>query len=280
MLFRACQGYDWASAGRLYQDCFTACDEAWAGSVLESPDCPSVLAGPVAGLAGFAATCASDPCQETCASLTACILSECPGVDPSWAPGIEGDCRNGCDAGTVATVAETPCPDLIAAICDSDPAFEATCHPPPATCAEDAACGDWSDKLAECIVQHCAPNADAYRAGLEAVLGAYCRGDTDCPPATEVAAALDPSATCDSPGLDTLGHGAPFTALCEGTLGVTPAEVSAACGHLAPCPGAEWLGGVPGCMGFLALVDQAAQRVQCLAAVADCTGAYACLEGL
>jgi len=276
----ACQGYDWASAGLLFEACFQACDEAWAAGVLDQPACAGVEAAAAEALADYAAACTANPCGAACDAFAACVVTACEALDPGLAAGIASDCHAWCTPPSSAWMIETPCADLVAALSEGDPGFAQACHGAPSTCAGPDLCQPWADKVTGCIVAHCGGHADAYRAGLVHLLATLCTSDPQCPAPADVQGGLNPAVTCDTPGFDTLGSEPPFTELCAGTVGVTPEQVGQACALLAGCPGAEWLGGVEGCSAFLVLASTAAQRTQCLIAAPDCTGAYACLEGL
>jgi hypothetical protein len=276
----ACVGFDWSNSGVLFEACFAVCDEPWAQGLLALPGCPEVLNGPATSLAAYVAGCDSNPCDQACAGFAACVVDQCEAIDDSWQAGIAQDCHDWCTPESTAWLLETPCKDLLAALAQDDPQFDTTCHGQHAVCPGPDLCDPWGAKLAGCIQAHCQGNADQYQPGLEWLLSAVCQTDPQCATAEEVAAALAPELTCDSPGLSTLGHDVPFTPLCEGTLGVTPDQVRAACQLLTTCPGAEWMNGVDGCMAYLAIIDGAAARVLCLDVAGDCTGAYACLEGL
>jgi|GEM_PF-3417193 len=276
----ACLGFDWGSAGILFEACFAVCDEPWALSVLAAPACADVEAAAAGAIADYAPSCTTNPCDPACASFAACVVGACEALAPSLEAGIASDCHAWCTPASSVWMFETPCADLVTALGQGDPTFATACHGAATTCAGAELCEPWAAKVAGCIVAHCAGNVDPYRDGLELLLGNLCQHDPKCPSVADVQGGLSPAATCDSPGFDTLGHDEPFTALCDGTVGVTPAQVTGACELLSTCPGAEWLGGLAGCSAFLVLTPGAAQRTQCLEDAVDCTGAYACLEGL
>ena len=276
----ACLGYDWAGAGGVFEACFTACDDAFAAAVLGAPGCPEARALSAAALADTWSRCDTNPCDPVCDAFAACLVDRCEALEEAHAPSLVSGCHDWCTAGAAAWVQETPCPDLVEALSESDPAFAEGCHGPVAPCPGPDLCDPWGVKLSGCVVAHCNGNADAYGPGLETLLSWVCQHDAQCGSAAEVQGVLAADVTCDGPALATLGHDAPFTGLCEGTLGVPSADVADACDPLAACPGAEWLGGIPGCMAFLAILHDVVPRVQCLRAAADCTAAYACLEGV
>ena len=276
----ACVGYDWASAGALFEACFSACDASWADALLAAAGCPDVTTAAAARLPGYEASCAANPCDAACDAFAACVVEGCEAVDAALQPSIATDCHGWCTPASSVWMGETPCADLLAALSQGDPTFETTCHGAASACQGPELCDPWGAKMAGCIAAHCEGNADPYQAGLAVLLSAVCQRDAACPSQADVQAVLDPSVTCDTAWLQSLGHDAPFTALCEGSLGVEPGQVQAACQLLATCPGAAWLAGVDGCSAFLAVAADVAQRTQCLLAAVDCTGAYACLEGL
>jgi len=276
----ACLGYDWASAGTLFESCYGACDEAWAAAVLAAPACPDVEAAAASAIADYTVACTTNPCDPACASFAACVVGVCEALEPSLEADVASDCHAWCTPASSVWMVETPCADLVTSLAQGDPVFSTACHGAATSCAGPELCEPWAAKVAGCIVAHCAGNADPYQDGLALLLGHLCQHDPKCPAVADVQAGLDPAVTCDTPGFDTLGRDAPFTALCDGTVGVTPAQVGQACELLATCPGAEWLGGPAGCGAFLVLTPSAPQRTECLLDAVDCTGAYACLEGL
>lgn len=276
----ACAGYEWANAGTLFEGCFGGCDEGFAGEVLAAADCPAVLVSARLAWVEYDAGCTSNPCDAACEVFVACVVDVCEALEPALQGALASDCHAWCTPSASVWLGETPCADLVAGLEQGDPSFGPACHGAPSVCPGADLCEPWGAKVAGCVVAHCDGHADTYEAGLALLLGGWCRQGADCPTEAEVQGMLAPEVTCESPGLDTLGHDEPFTALCEGTVGVTPAQVTEACALLAGCPGAEWLGGVDGCAAFLVVVPSASQRTQCLLDAVDCTGAYACLEGL
>jgi hypothetical protein len=276
----ACAGYEWANAGTLFEGCFGGCDEGFAGEVLAAADCPAVLAMAGTAWVEYDAGCTSNPCDAACEVFAACVVEVCEALEPALQGTLASDCHAWCTPSASVWLGETPCPDLVAGLEQGDPSFGPACHGAPGTCPGADLCEPWGAKVAGCIVAHCAGHADAYEAGLALLLGGLCQQGADCPTEADVQGMLAPEVTCETPGLDTLGHDEPFISLCEGTVGVTAAQVTEACELLATCPGAEWLGGVAGCSAFLVVAPSAAQRTQCLLDAVDCTGAYACLEGL
>lgn len=278
---QACAGMDWVSAGVWFEACFGACDDGVAQELLAAPACHGVLAQTATLVPAFDEGCGQSSCDQACKLLAGCIVDECPLVGPAAEPVMAADCVNDCDPQATAWVLQSEgCAPLVEALSNNDPSFAEACHGSGGECAPPDLCAQYGAKLGGCIVEHCGAPAEPYATGLAQVIAGYCAGDPSCPSQASVEGALAPTVTCDTPGLDTIGHGPPFQDICEGTVGASPEQAQLACETLVACPGTDWLQSVDACMVLLATLEDAATRIGCLTAAPSCPAAYACLEGL
>lgn len=275
-----CAGWSWAGAGELWAACAAVCDGALAASILGTDSCKTVRQAVATRDARFEGLCKSNPCQLSCDKLAGCVVQECEKVGPASQGALMASCLKDCKAETTQWVLTKTCAEIVGAIASSDPSFQNNCHPAPSKCAAAEPCQAYAAKATGCIQAHCAGHADPYAKGLQAVIADYCHAGADCPDPGAVAAVNAPSVTCESPGLKQIGPAPPFTALCQGTLGVTPAQAKAACDKVVACPGLEMVGSVDKCMVLFAMRPDVVKRVQCLTATTTCQAVYACLEGL
>jgi len=273
----ACEGFEWTTAGGLDAACQAACDAAFLAAVAAAPDCRALLAGPAgAAVPLLAERCAANPCAPACAWVAECVVAECPAFEPSMEPLLAEDCTRTCDSDDLAGVTAYPCPDLVAAIATADPAFATACRGAPAECADVALCDPYGARVAECLRATCGERVGPYEAGLRWAFAEFCRSTDPCAPAADVAAVLDPALTCAAPLFANLGTVAPFVGLCQGTNGVTPEAVRAACAEVLTCAGTSWLPDVDACMALVVLREDAAAVTGCVGVAAGCGQVFDC----
>jgi len=277
-----CKGWSWAGAGELWHVCDKSCTPAIASAVLAAEQCAAVRTEFATHDANFAQRCRSNPCQLACEKLSGCIVQECAKVAQTATPSLLAGCLQNCNPQTSGWVlGADSCKALTDAIAANDPAFAGNCNgTPPKKCADAAACKAYASKATGCIKAHCKGNTDAWHAGIEAVVRDYCQGAPDCPDPAAVAWVNNPAVTCETKGMDQLGPAPPFTALCDGSVPITPTDAKSACSKVLACPGLEGAGSVDKCMVLFAIRPDAAQRIKCLNATSACKQVYACLEGL
>lgn len=276
----ACEGWTWATSGQLFEACFQACTGHLSDLVLGAAACTSVLDAARPHVALLDAGCPASSCPDGCARFADCTVQECPGVGAVQRASLDASCLTWCTAPTASWLLQPKdCADLVDAVSVNNPGFVSACGKS-TVCAEAAQCGPWAAKVAGCMVEHCAGNLDPWAASVEQLLAAFCSTPPDCPPPADVAALLSGAVTCDHPALAPLGPAPPFTALCDGSAGVTPAEATGACEALLACPATAGLGPPQKCAGQVAILPDAAVRIACLAAAPGCADVYACLEGL
>ncbi len=277
-----CKGYTWASSGPLYVDCVTSCDKQPLALNANS-NCKDASVALADAVPTFSALCSSNPCQQACAKLTGCVVSECEKVDAAAGPGIEADCLKTCTPQTSAWVnGGATCNALIEGIASNDAAFASNCHgagTTPTTCATQAQCAPYGNKLTGCLLKNCSAAAKPYETGLQTALTAFCAGDAKCPTPAVVASIVAPTTTCASPGLAQFGKAAPFKRICDGTVGASATEIASACTGLMTCPNTDWLVSKDVCLVLFGMRDDAATRIPCLNAATDCAARGACLQG-
>ena len=274
-----CVGYDWTSVGPLYVRCAEVC-EAAPLSATPASSCADAVAELQARVPEFAASCQSNPCKNACTKLADCVVAGCEKVGAGSRAQLISGCVKTCTPQTAAWVQNAAsCDALLGGIAAGDPAFEGNCHGGTSACADATSCAGYGDKLAGCLVQHCGSHAAPFEGGLAQALASYCSGDAKCPAKAAVAGILAPTTTCASPGLATFGDAPPFNHLCADTVGVSFADLGAACADLLACPGASLFVNVDVCRVIFAMRDDAASRVACLLGAKTCAARYVCLEG-
>lgn len=278
----ACEGWSWASAGQLFEPCFQACTGHVTDLVLSAPTCASALDAARPHVPVLDAQCAQSPCQQACKRLSDCTVEQCPSIGVVQGPGLEAGCYGGCTPQGAAWVLQAAdCAALVDALSAGDPAFAASCGQGAVDgCAAPEQCDAWAQKLTGCMLEHCGAPVEPWADGVAQLVEAFCLTAPGCPPAADIASVLQPAVTCGGPALESIGPAPPFTAVCEGTVGATPAQATAACEALLACPATASLGPLPKCAAQLATLSDGAARIACLLGAAGCPQVYACLEGL
>ncbi len=278
-----CEGFSWVNAGALTEQCLDTCGAGLSAEVEAAADCGAVLDAARTRMSGFEAACERDPCLEACEHFAGCITQECEAVGADFAVQMKLGCHQGCTPAQAEQIlAVTSCETLVGYVEADSPDFAQQCHgpPPSGTCAGPELCEPYADKVAACMVDHCGDPMAPWEDGLRAALRSYCLEAADCPPPAAVAYVVSEAVTCDTAPLDEVGPAPPFTAMCEGTVGATAAELEAGCAKILACPGGEGLGSAEACSVLLAMQPGAGTRAACLLEAEGCPAVYACLEGL
>jgi hypothetical protein len=216
----------------------------------------------------------------SCRWIAGCIIQECPGLGSDLeAPFVSG-CIESCDPSNANWALGYSCPELVSLFRNNDPAFADSCDGivPPKTCPGPDLCTPYAAKATACILEHCSGHGDPYGSGIKQILFDYCTADENCPHPQLVETLLSPNQTCESPAFQRLGLDPPFVELCSGAVDVSPDEIEGVCRSLLACPGAEGIGDLDRCTVILVVMEEAAERVRCLADAPDCKAMGACFQ--
>lgn len=269
-----CAGIDWRTA-RLAQDlCDDACGAELNAPVMAAADCAAVMQVVQTAAPAVDVLCDAPPCETACQQFALCTKSKCTGYADQSVEGIRMGCMGWCDDDNAGDLVSLTCDALVEALTKNDASFAASCHGSTG-CAEASACEVYADKTTGCILSHCAGNADAFEAGVHATLVEYCANADDCPAPESIALLTSDAIGCDDPPLDAVGPAAPFTTICDGTVGTSYASLLAACDTVMAC--GAMLASNELCATSLTFEAGAATKVACIAATNGCAEVFACL---
>jgi hypothetical protein len=269
-----CVGIDWRTASLAQTLCDGACSPQFNRDVMAAADCTEVMKVVRGTTETLDMLCDQPLCVSACQHFAECTQQECPRYATQTTASIETACMGWCNADNAGGILSLGCGALVSSLNANDASFAASCDGS-LGCADKPMCLTYGAKAAGCIRDHCDGNADAYESGLSQLLTDYCASAKDCPSPEAVAVLNDPAILCDDPSLKMLGPGAPFSAVCGGSVGATHAELLTACDKLIACGGMFASNEL--CAVFLAIGADTATKVTCVQRSKDCTKAVACL---